>query len=235
MAPTYAVFEDQPPFKKTTVSYASNEEDYGSFVPQEETKSDYRSLASAKPLTEFEKMSWMPVDFGDTLKCAGPLPTEDLVEEEELFPPEVPLRKSDDSQDTGVVLQKLFQEEELDSDFVSEVKQVIGVKPESSLTEEVIIQLQAEESSTRISCSINKEELGILTKLGNFSRKKRPRSADQEEPSRPTPGLFEAIRFQILPARSALSGVRSVQLGEKLISAKGGSKRRQKRGRSADP
>ncbi|WVZ94680.1 hypothetical protein U9M48_040545 [Paspalum notatum var. saurae] len=133
MAPTYAVFEDQPPVKKTTMSYTSDEEDYGSFAPQEETKSDYRNLASAKPLTEFEKMSWIPVEFGDTLKCAGPLPTEDLVEEEELFPPEVPLRKNDDNQDTGEVLQKLFQKEELDSDFVSEVKLVIGVKPESSL------------------------------------------------------------------------------------------------------
>ncbi|WVZ89269.1 hypothetical protein U9M48_035695 [Paspalum notatum var. saurae] len=120
MAPTYAVFEDQPPVKKTTVSYASDEEDYESFAPREETKSDFRSLASAKPLTEFEKTSWMPVEFGDTLKCAGLLPTEDVVEEEELFPPKVPLRKSDDSQDTGEVLQKLFQEEELDSDFVSE-------------------------------------------------------------------------------------------------------------------
>ncbi|WVZ58370.1 hypothetical protein U9M48_008649 [Paspalum notatum var. saurae] len=127
MVPTYAIFEDQPPIKKTTVSYASDEEDYESFAPREETKSDFRSLASAKPLIEFEKMSWMPVEFGDTLKCAGPLPTEDLVEEEELFPPEVPLRESDDSQDTGEVLQKLFQEEELDSDFVSEVKLVIGV------------------------------------------------------------------------------------------------------------
>ncbi|WVZ70631.1 hypothetical protein U9M48_019279 [Paspalum notatum var. saurae] len=157
MAPTSAIFEDQPPVKKTTMSYASDEEDYGSFVPQEETKSDYRSLASAKALTEFEKMSWMPVEFGDTFKCAGPLPKEDLVEEEELFPPEVPLRKSDDSQDTGEVLQKLFQEKELDSNFVSEVKQVIGVKPESSLTEEVIVQLPTEESPTGISCSINKE------------------------------------------------------------------------------
>ncbi|WVZ89801.1 hypothetical protein U9M48_036160 [Paspalum notatum var. saurae] len=137
MAPTPATFEDQPPVKKTTMSYAFDEEHYGSFAPQEETKSDYRTLASAKRLTEFEKMSWMTVEFGDTLKCAGPLPTKDLVEEEELFPPKVPLRKSDDSQDTGKVLQKLFQEEELDSDFVFDVKQVIGVKPESSLTEKL--------------------------------------------------------------------------------------------------
>ncbi|WVZ97847.1 hypothetical protein U9M48_043356 [Paspalum notatum var. saurae] len=57
MAPTPAIFEDQLPVKKTTVSYASDEEDYGSFAPQEEIKSDYRSLASAKPLIEFEKMS----------------------------------------------------------------------------------------------------------------------------------------------------------------------------------
>ncbi|WVZ89837.1 hypothetical protein U9M48_036191 [Paspalum notatum var. saurae] len=156
MAPTYAVFEDQPPVKKTTVSYASDEEDYGNFAPQKKTKSDYRSLASAKPLTEFEKTSWMPVEFGDTLKCVGPLPTEDVVKEE-LFPPEVPLKKNDDSQDTGEVLQKLFQKEGFDSDFVSEVKLVIGVRPKSSLTEEVIVQLPAEESPTGISCSINEE------------------------------------------------------------------------------
>ncbi|WVZ63762.1 hypothetical protein U9M48_013369 [Paspalum notatum var. saurae] len=158
-----------------TVSY--DEEDYGSFAPQEETKSDYKSLASAKPLTKFEKMSWMPVEFGDTLKCAGPLPTEDLVEEEELFPPEVPLRKSDDSQDTGEVLQKLFQEEELDSDLVSEVKQVIVVKPESSLTEEVIVQLPAEESSTRISCSINKE---VFNNIHYAMEAKEPLNLDLE-------------------------------------------------------
>ncbi|WVZ76611.1 hypothetical protein U9M48_024574 [Paspalum notatum var. saurae] len=106
MAPTPTTFEDQPSVKKTTVSYASDKKDYGSFAPQEETKSNYRSLASAKPLTEFEKMSWMLMEFGDTLKCAGPLPIGDLVEEKELFPPEVPLRKSDDIQDTGEVLQK---------------------------------------------------------------------------------------------------------------------------------
>ena len=51
------------------------------------------------------------------------------MEEEELFPPEIPLRRNFDSQNTGEMLRKLFQEEELDSDFVSEVKQVIGVKP----------------------------------------------------------------------------------------------------------
>ena len=140
MAPGLAIFEDQLPIKKTPVSYAFDEEEFGSFAPQEEIKSsDYRSLACAKPLIEFEKMSWMLVEFGDTLKCAGPLPTEDLVEEEELFPPEVPRRKSAEDQDTGEMLQKLFQEEELDSDFISEVKRVIGVKSESSLTEEVIV------------------------------------------------------------------------------------------------
>ena len=88
------------------------------------------------------------MDFGDALKCGGPLPSEDLVEEEELFPPEMPLRTDANGQDTREMLLKLFQEEELDSDFVSEVKRVIGVKPESSLAEEVIVQLPIEESST---------------------------------------------------------------------------------------
>jgi len=163
MAPTPAIFEDQLPARKTPVPYAFDEEEFRSFAPQEDIKSvEYRSLASAKPLTEFERMSWMPVEFGDSLKCAGPLPPEDLVEEEEMFPPEMPLRRNSDSQDTGEMLQKLFQEEELDSDFVSEVKRVIGVKPESSLTEEVIVHLLAEESSTGISCSINKEDFNNI-------------------------------------------------------------------------
>ena len=81
----------------------------------------------------------MPVDFGSTLKYAGPLPVEDLVEEEELSPPEIPLRRNANGQGTGEMLPKLFQEEELDSDFVSEVKWVVGVKPESSLAEDVIV------------------------------------------------------------------------------------------------
>jgi len=163
MAPTPAIFEDQLPARKTPVPYAFDEEEFRSFAPQEDIKSvEYKSLANAKPLTEFERMSWMPVEFGDSLKCAGPLPPEDLVEEEEMFPPEMPLRRNSDSQDTGEMLQKLFQEEELDSDFVSEVKRVIGVKPESSLTEEVIVHLLAEESSTGISCSINKEDFNNI-------------------------------------------------------------------------
>jgi len=163
MALTPAIFEDQPPVKKAPVPYAFDEEEFGSFAPQEDIKSvEYRSLASAKPLTEFERMSWMPVEFGDSLKCAGSLPPEYLEEEEELFPPEIPLRRNFDSQNTGEMLRKLFQEEELDSDFVSEVKQVIRVKPESSLTEEVIVHLPAEESSTGISCSINKEDFNNI-------------------------------------------------------------------------
>ena len=94
MVPTPAMIEDQLPVKKTPVSYAFDEEDFGSFAHQKDIKSvEYRSLASVKPLTEFERMSWMPVEFGDTLKCAGPLPPEDLVEEEELFPPKIPQEK----------------------------------------------------------------------------------------------------------------------------------------------
>jgi len=163
MAPTYAVFEEQQHARRTTVSYAAEEEEYESFAPQVKTEcSNYRSLASAKPLTEFDKTSWMPVDFGDTLKCTGPLPLEDLKEEEELFPPEMPLRRSSDDLSTGEVLQKLFQEEELDSDFVSEVKRVIGVKPESSLTEEIIVYLEPKESSIGISCSINEEDFNNI-------------------------------------------------------------------------
>jgi len=103
MAPTPSIFEDQPPVKKTPVPYAF-EEEYETFALQEENKStDYRSLTSAKPLTEF--MSWMPVEFRDTLKCVGPLSPEDLVEEEELFPPGIPLRKISEDQSTGKMLQ----------------------------------------------------------------------------------------------------------------------------------
>ena len=113
--PLYATTPDQQPVRRTLVSYAV-EEEYENFALQEEFRSDFRSFASAKPLTEMEKTSWMPVDFGDALKCAGPLPSEDLVEKEELFPPEMPLRTDANGQDTGEMLLKLFQEEELDSD-----------------------------------------------------------------------------------------------------------------------
>jgi len=61
---TYAIYKEQQPARKTPVSYAAEEEEYECFAPQVKTEcSDFGSLASAKPLTEFDKTSWMPVDL----------------------------------------------------------------------------------------------------------------------------------------------------------------------------
>jgi len=58
MAPTPAMTEDQLSVKKTPISYAFDEEEFERFAPQEDIKSvEYISLSSAKPLTEFERMS----------------------------------------------------------------------------------------------------------------------------------------------------------------------------------
>ena len=56
-APNLATIPDQLSVRRTPMSYAIEEEEYENFALQEENKSDFRSLASAKPLTEMEKMS----------------------------------------------------------------------------------------------------------------------------------------------------------------------------------
>ena len=54
---SYASTPDQRPVKSTPVSYAEEEEEYDNFALQDGYTDDFGSLAGAKPLTEFEKMS----------------------------------------------------------------------------------------------------------------------------------------------------------------------------------
>ena len=55
-APNLATIPDQLSVRRTPMSYAIEEEEYENFALQEENKSDFRSLASAKPLTEMEEV-----------------------------------------------------------------------------------------------------------------------------------------------------------------------------------
>ena len=61
---------------------------------------------------EYERLHWIPANFGEPLKCEGLLPLEYLEEEEEFFHSKIPLRKISEGQNTGEMLPKLFKEEE---------------------------------------------------------------------------------------------------------------------------
>ncbi|WVZ76629.1 hypothetical protein U9M48_024586 [Paspalum notatum var. saurae] len=118
----------------------SEEEEYESFAPQVKTEcSNYRSLASAKPPTEFDKTSLDAGGFWRYTEVCGTTPTRRLRGRGRIVSTRNSTKEELDDLSTREVLQKLFQEEELDGDFVYEVKRVIGVKPESSLTEEIIV------------------------------------------------------------------------------------------------
>jgi hypothetical protein len=76
------------------------------------------------------------------------------------FPPE---RKAEDSYDletTGEIFQKLFEDDEVDSEHITEVKRIMGIKPEASpyarLAEVYAIgSKEQEKMAPHLSCEIN--------------------------------------------------------------------------------
>ena len=152
---------DHPPAQKTVKA--------NSLKPEVERKKEVgRTLANARPLTEFETMDRIPIDFGESISCARPFPSQIHLSAraiEESFPPREPLEDFIQNHNTREMLQKSFQEndEELDEDFVLEVKRVMGVKPDSSPFEKLakVYAINASkednESTPRIICSINGE------------------------------------------------------------------------------
>jgi hypothetical protein len=128
-------------------------------VPNETIK---RSMSSAKPLREFKPMDWVPIDYGEVFDKRRPFPNRRGMARalEVDFPPEKKAEESYDLETTGEIFQKLFGDDEVDTEHIAEVKRIMGIKPEASpyarLAEIYVIGSEEEEKmAPRLSCEIN--------------------------------------------------------------------------------
>jgi hypothetical protein len=83
-----------------------------------------RSMSSAKPLREFEPMDWVPIDYGEVFNKRRPFPNQkEMARALEVdFPPEKKAEDSYDLETTDEIFQKLFGDEEVDSEHIAKVK-----------------------------------------------------------------------------------------------------------------
>jgi hypothetical protein len=139
----------------------------------ETSKASKRTMSSAKPLREFEQMDWVPIDFGEIFDKRRPLPNQKGMEKavEMDFPPEKNVEQPYNLETTDEVLQKLFSEEEVDPDHVTEAKRIMGIKPEASpfarLAEIYAIgSAEEEKTSPRIDCKVNNIDCKALCDIG---------------------------------------------------------------------
>jgi hypothetical protein len=90
-------------------------------------------MSSAKPLSEFEPMDWVPIDYGELFDKKRPFPSQKGMARalEVDFPPEKKPEDSYDLETTGEIFQKLFGDDEVDAEHISEVKRIMGIKPEA--------------------------------------------------------------------------------------------------------
>jgi hypothetical protein len=130
------------------------------FVESNETNK--RSMSSAKPLREFEPMDWVPINYGEAFDKRRPFPNQKGMARalEVDFPPEKKAEDSYDLETTGEIFQKLFGDDEVDSEHIAEVKRIMGIKPEASpyaqLAEVYAIGSEEEEKTApHLSCEIN--------------------------------------------------------------------------------
>jgi hypothetical protein len=121
-----------------------------------------RSMSSAKPLREFEHMDWVPIDYGEVLDKRRSFPNQNGMARalEVDFPPEKKAEDSYDLETTGEIFQRLFIDDEVDLEHITEVKRIMGIKPEASpyacLAEVYAIGSEEEQKTTpHLSCEIN--------------------------------------------------------------------------------
>jgi hypothetical protein len=90
-------------------------------VPNETNK---RSMSSAKPLTEFEHMEWVPIDYGEVFDKRRMFPNQNGMARalEVDFPPEKKAEDSYNLETTGEIFRKLFGDDEVDLEHIAEVK-----------------------------------------------------------------------------------------------------------------
>jgi hypothetical protein len=108
-------------------------------------------MSSAKPLREFEHMDWVPINYGEVFDKRRPFPNQKEMARvlEVDFLPEKKAEDSYDLETTGEIFQKLIGDDEVDPKHISEVKRIMGIKPEAlpyaHLTEVYAIRSEEEE------------------------------------------------------------------------------------------
>jgi hypothetical protein len=119
-------------------------------------------MSSTKPLREFEHMDWVPIDYGEVFDKRRPFPNQKGMARalETDFPLEKKAEGSHDLETTGEIFQKLFGDDEVDPKHITEVKRIMGIKPEASpyarLAEVYAIGSEEEEKTApHLSCEIN--------------------------------------------------------------------------------
>jgi hypothetical protein len=139
----------------------------------ESNETNMRSMSSAKPLGEFEHMDCVPIDYREVFNKRRPFPNQKRMARalEADFPPEKQAEDSYDLKTTGEVFQKLFGDDEVDPEHKTEVKRVMGIKPEASpyahLTKVYAIGSEEEEKmAPHLSCEINGVQCNALCDIG---------------------------------------------------------------------
>jgi hypothetical protein len=132
-----------------------------------------RSMSSEKPLWEFEHMDWVPIDYEEVFDKRRLFPNQKGMARafDVDFPPEKQAEDSYDLETTGEIFQKLFSDDEVDSDHIAEVKRIRGIKPEASpyarLAEVYAIGSdQGEKMAPHLSCEINGIQCKDLCDIG---------------------------------------------------------------------
>jgi hypothetical protein len=90
----------------------------------ETNETNKRSMSSAKPLSKFEHMDWVPIDYGEVFNKGRPFPNQKGMARalETDFPLEKKAEDSYDLETTGEIFQKLFGDYEVDPKHIAEVK-----------------------------------------------------------------------------------------------------------------
>jgi hypothetical protein len=130
-------------------------------------------MSSVNPLREFEHTNWVPIDYGEVFDKRRPFPNQKGMARalEVDFPPEKKAEDSYDLETTSKIFQKLFGDDEVDPEHITEVKRITGIKPEASpyarLAEVYALGSEEEEKTTpHLSCEINEVQCKALCDIG---------------------------------------------------------------------
>jgi hypothetical protein len=152
-------------------------------------------MSSAKPLREFEHMDWVPIYYGEVFDKRRPFPNQKGMARalETDFPPEKKAEESYDLETTGEIFQKLFGNDEVDPEHITEVKRTMWIKPEASpyarLAEVYAIGSEEEENTTpHLSCEINRVQCKDLCDIGAQVSVLSSKIYDKVQDRQPTKG-----------------------------------------------
>jgi hypothetical protein len=118
-------------------------------------------------------MDWVPIDYGEVFDKRRPFPNQKGMARalEVDFALEKKVEDSYDLEITSEIFQKLFGDDEVDPEYIAEVKRIMGIKPEASpyarLVEVHAIGSEEEEKTApHLSCEINGVQCKALCDIG---------------------------------------------------------------------